>query len=115
MNTDVMQRYITEGNAVLERMEAESLRANALSQELLMTLIRHNQDTAYGRKYSFREIQSYADYAARVPLSSYEDYEPYVERMLCLNKEKLLTADKVVYFAHTSGTTGTSKMIPCTR
>lgn len=115
MNTDVMQRYIAEGNAVLERMEAESLRANALSQELLMTLIRHNQDTAYGRKHGFSEIQTYADYAAKVPLSSYEDYEPYIEKMLCFNEKNLLTADRVVFFAHTSGSTGASKMIPCTQ
>ena len=78
-------------------------------------LVRENQDTEYGRKYGFRNIHSYADYAARVPLSSYEDYEPYIERMLCFNQKGLLTADEVVYYAHTSGTTGTSKMIPCTR
>ena len=115
MNTDVMQRYIAEGNAVLERMEAASLRANEASQELLMRLVRHNQDTAYGRKYGFKEIHSYADYATKVPLSSYEDYEPYIEQMLYFNRNNLLTADKVVYFAHTSGTTGVSKMIPCTQ
>jgi len=115
MNTDVMQRYIAEGNAVLERMEAASQQANAVSRDLLMRLIRHNQDTAYGRKYGFNEILSYADYAKKVPLSTYEDYEPYIEEMLCFNKENLLTADRVVFFAHTSGTTGASKMIPCTQ
>ncbi|MBQ2264702.1 MAG: GH3 auxin-responsive promoter family protein, partial [Oscillospiraceae bacterium] len=31
----------------------------------------------YGRKYGFSGIRSYADFAERVPLSVYEDYEPY--------------------------------------
>ena len=115
MSMDVMQRYIADGLRVLERMEEESLRANACSRELLMRLVRDNQDTEYGRKYGFREIRSYADYAARVPISCYEDYEPYIERMLCFNQKDLITADKVVYYAHTSGTTGASKMIPCTQ
>ena len=115
MNRDVMQRYMDEGVRALERMERNSLRGSAISQELLMRLVRENQDTEYGRKYGFREIHSYADYARKVPISDYEDYEPYIERMLCFNERDLLTADEVVYYAHTSGTSGASKMIPCTR
>ena len=115
MSTEVMQRYIADGIAVLERMEQASLHGNEISHKLLMQLVRDNQDTEYGRKYAFREIRSYADYAAKVPLSDYEDYEPYIERMLCFNQRNLITADEVVYYAHTSGTTGASKMIPCTQ
>ena len=115
MSTDVMQRYIADGLAVLDRMEQASLHGSKISYELLMQLVRDNQDTEYGRKCGFREIRSYADFAAKVPLSNYEDYEPYIERMLCFNQKNLITADEVVYYAHTSGTTGASKMIPCTR
>ena len=85
MSTEVMQRYIADGIAVLERMEQASLHGNEISHKLLMQLVRDNQDTEYGRKYGFREIRSYADYAAKVPLSDYEDYDPYIERMLCFN------------------------------
>jgi len=111
----VIQRYISDGIKVLNRMEKDSRRGNALSHELLMSLIRKNENTEYGKKYGFGEINSYEDYAARVPLSSYDDYEPYIERMLCFNQKNLLTTDEVVYYSHTSGTTGASKMIPCTR
>lgn len=115
MSNDVIQRYIAEGIRALEHMAESSRRGNEISQELLMRLIRDNQDTEYGRKYGFREIHSYADYAAKVPFSSYEDYEPYIDRMLRYGQKNLITADEVVYYAHTSGTTGASKMIPCTR
>ena len=96
-------------------MEEASRCGNAISQELLMQLIRKNQDTAYGQKYGFREIRSYADYAAKVPFSSFEDYEPYINRMFYFGQKNMLTTEDVVYFAHTSGTSGASKMIPCTR
>lgn len=112
---DIMQKYISDGKRVLERMEQDSLRGSAVSHELLMRLIRENENTEYGKKHGFGEIRSYADYAAKVPLSSYEDYEPLIERMICFNQKNLLTADDVVYYAHTSGTTGASKMIPCTQ
>ena len=100
---------------MLERIEEESQHANELSKELLMRLMRDNQATEYGIKYGFREIHSYADYAAKVPFSSYEDYEPYIERMLCFNQKNLISASETVYYAHTSGTSGASKMIPCSQ
>ena len=75
MSNHVMQSYITRGIRALERMEQASLRGNAVSQETLFRLIRTNEDTEYGRRFGFREIRSYADFAARVPLTEYEDYE----------------------------------------
>ena len=115
MSTDVLRDYIAAGIKALDRMEGASKHGKAISMETLMRLIRENEDTEYGKKYGFREIRSYADYAAKVPLSTYEDYEPYIERMLCFGQHHLITADKAVYYAHTSGTSGASKMIPCTR
>lgn len=115
MNTNVLQDYIDHGKKALDQMEASSRNAKAISQETLMRLIRENENTEYGEKYGFQEIRSYEDYAAKVPLSTYEDYEPYIERMLCFGQNNLITANQVVYYAHTSGTSGASKMIPCTQ
>ena len=115
MNTNVLQDYIAHGMTALDQMETASRHAGEVSMETLARLIRKNENTEYGKKYGFREIRSYADYAARVPFSAYEDYEPYIERMLCFGQDNLITADKVVYYAHTSATSGASKMIPCTR
>ena len=115
MRKDVMQRYIAAGIRAQEEMESSSRNGNAVSLETLLNLIRENENTEYGRKYGFREIHSYADYAARVPFSGYEDYEPYIVRMLCLGEKNLLTAEDPVYYAYTSGTSGASKSIPCSR
>ena len=115
MKTNVLQDYIAHGMTALDQMETASRHAGEVSMETLTRLIRKNENTECGKKYGFREIRSYADYAARVPFSAYEDYEPYIERMLCFGQDNLITADKVVYYAHTSATSGASKMIPCTR
>ena len=115
MNDETMKQYIAEGNRALKRMEDSSRQGKSISTETLMRLIRENEDTEYGKRYGFRNIRSYADYAERVPFSVYEDYEPYIERMVCLGQKNLITADEVVYYAHTSGTSGVSKMIPCTQ
>ena len=41
---DIMQKYIEDGTRVLDRMEQDSLCANTVSHELLMELVRKNQD-----------------------------------------------------------------------
>ena len=115
MNRQGMDKFISGGLAALEKMEQASLRAPQISLETLMRVIRENEDTEYGRKYDFRSIHSYADYAGKVPFSEYEDYEPYLERMITFGTKNLITASDIQFFAHTSGTSGASKMIPRTQ
>ena len=115
MKNDILRKYIDDGLNALDRIEQASLRGNALSLETLMRVIRENENTEYGKKYGFREIRSYEDYARLVPFSEYSDYEPYIERMVCFGEKDLLTARDVVYFAHTSGSSGSPKMIPRTQ
>ena len=50
----------------------------------------------------------------RLPTTSYADYVPYVER-IAAGEQNVLTAEPVIYFSTTSGTTGPPKMIPVTR
>ena len=115
MSREVIDKYIAGGLSALHRMEQASLHAPEVSLETLKRLIRQNEDTEYGRKYDFRSIHSYEDYARKVPLSEYSDYEPYIERMVRFGDKKLITASDILYFAHTSGTSGASKMIPRTK
>ena len=115
MKTQGMEKNVAEGLAALERMEQASLSAPQIGLDTLMSLIRANENTEYGKKYGFRDIHSYADYARKVPFSEYKDYEPYIERMLVFGEKNLITASDVLYYAHTSGTSGASKMIPRTQ
>lgn len=80
-------------------------------QRLLRTVLKQNKATRFGREHHFAEIRTPEDYAARVPIQSYEDLRPYIERQEEQKTPELLAAQPVMY-ARTSGTTGKPKYIP---
>lgn len=71
-----------------------------------------SKNTEYGRKYGFADIHNVRDYQKKVPLSTYDAYQPYVDRMVETGEQNLLTGNKVDYFSKTSGTIRVMKMIP---
>jgi hypothetical protein len=98
------------------------LRANAIEQwmehpietqrEVLQHLITEGQYTEFGRKYSFNKTFRIRDFKAAVPIHSYEDLHPYIERMM-QGEENVLWNTPVEWFAKSSGTTNDrSKFIP---
>ena len=98
----------------LHALDESTVNACAVNRELLRTILLDNRDTEYGRKFHFSEIRDTEDYRSKVPLTSYDDYEAYIERMTEHGEENLLTAYPVVYYASTSGTSGSPKKIPVT-
>ena len=84
--------------------------------ETLKTIIEENADTEYGRRFGFSSIASPEDYQSRVPLTIYDDYGAYMERIEAGEKGVLFSSDyKILSFCHTSGTTGfTGKLISIT-
>lgn len=50
-----------------------------------------------------------------MPITSFKDYEPYIDRMIENNEEQILTSTPLIGYAHTSGTTGKQKYIPLTQ
>ena len=84
-----------------------------VQEKYLYRLLDINKNTVYGKRYSFEKIKSYEDFARLVPLTVYEDYEPYICAM-AEGEEKVLTADKIRLFELTSGSSGGKKMIPYT-
>lgn len=79
----------------------------------LFDLLRRNCDTIYGRKFRFADIHDYNAFAEIVPLTKYEDYEPYID-MICRGEKAVLTAEDVLLMELTSGSSGGRKMIPYT-
>eukprot|EP01094_Clydonella_sp_ATCC50884_P023483 TRINITY_DN5642_c0_g1_i1.p1 TRINITY_DN5642_c0_g1~~TRINITY_DN5642_c0_g1_i1.p1 ORF type:complete len:640 (+),score=201.96 TRINITY_DN5642_c0_g1_i1:297-2216(+) len=81
----------------------------------LMRLLRSLEETARGRELGLGAIHSVEDFCARVPLTTYAEYEGYVERVAEAGEANVLSPDPVIYFATSSGTTGKRKMLPVTR
>ena len=87
-------------------------KGKALSEKMLLKIIRKNKNTEYGKKYGFSDIHSIEDFRNRVPFSTYDDYKEYVDQMRLQGKQNLITSTKITKFATTSGTTGNTKFIP---
>ena len=84
----------------------------AVNEALLMEILRDCKDTEYGRKYNFADIHSIEDYQRMVPVSTYQDYEDYIQRTIHNNEENLLTAYPFELFCQSSGTLGKPKILP---
>ncbi|MDD2680954.1 MAG: GH3 auxin-responsive promoter family protein [Patescibacteria group bacterium] len=75
-------------------------------------LIKQGRRTEWGKKYNYNNIQNPGDFQVAVPISTYEDIQPYIERLL-RGENYLLWPEKIKYFSKSSGTTGSkSKYIP---
>jgi len=86
-----------------------------MQKDIFSRLLEKASNTEWGRKYRYASITSVKDYRERVPLQSYEDLMPYVERM-GRGETDLLWPGKIKWFAKSSGTTSSkSKFIPMSR
>ena len=86
--------------------------ARHLQLKVLKRLVSAASGTAYGTAHGFSDIRSYADFAAKVPVNSYEELKGDIEKMR-LGAADLLWPGKVRYYARSSGTTSDrSKFIP---
>ena len=83
-----------------------------VQHELLLKLVDMAVYTEVGRRYHFEEITNYEQFARQVPLSSYEDLAPLIQR--CREGEQqLFWPTPIKWFAKSSGTTNAkSKFIP---
>ncbi|QSE98294.1 GH3 auxin-responsive promoter family protein [Fulvivirga lutea] len=80
--------------------------------ELFRKLIDQAKNTDFGKKYDFKSISNYKQYQERVPLHSYEQLFPYIERLM-RGEQNVLWPSEVKWFAKSSGTTNArSKFIP---
>lgn len=85
-----------------------------VQDELLKRLLATAQSTEFGVKYGFDDLINYDDYKNRVPVHTYEQIYPYIERLM-RGEQNILWPSEVKWFAKSSGTTNArSKFIPVT-
>ena len=85
---------------------------NEVQEELLMNLIRRAENTVIGAQYEFSSINSYTTFSERVPVSTYEDLQPLIERTR-QGEQNVFWDAPIKWFAKSSGTTNAkSKFIP---
>ena len=77
-------------------------------------LLARGRHTVWGNQYGYSSVTTHEQFAGNVPLQSYEELMPWVERLRAGEKD-LLWPGEVKWFAKSSGTTSSkSKFIPIT-
>jgi hypothetical protein len=95
------------------RFEGSTFDATAAQRTKLLSIVKANRDTAYGKAHGFSSIQDVDDYQRNVPINTHESLAPYID-LMADGKPNILTAEAPLMFALTSGTTGKAKLIPVT-
>ncbi len=86
-------------------------------KKVLKKIISRNKNCELGKKLGLGSIDlsnpNFIDeYRAKVPLSTYADYEPYVDRMMNNGEKGLMYKGINVQYASSSGSVGKPKMLP---
>lgn len=83
-----------------------------VQEEVLMNLLRSSEETVIGKQYDFESIKNYNTFSERVPVSTYEQLEPLIERTR-KGEQNVFWPQQIKWFAKSSGTTNAkSKFIP---
>ena len=100
---------------VYGRFLAATAKAAKVQEQVLLEKIRRNANSDFGRDFRFDQIRSVDDFRRRVPIMSYEEHRPYIERVKAGHTQAMFGGrQRVRMFALTSGTSDQPKFIPVT-
>jgi hypothetical protein len=91
-----------------------SLRRSAqVQRRVLLRQLRAHGDSEFGRRYGFGAMRTVDDFRRGMPITTYDDYAPYVERVRHGDTGAMFgRRTRLLMFAMTSGTTHRPKYIP---
>ena len=100
--------------AVSRWSRIEYMRANSakFQENALAKILYESGSCSYLQELGINRKSKRSDFLNRVPLTSYEDLEPFIQRMIA-GERSLLSSGQVKWYAKSSGTEGAkSKFIP---
>lgn len=99
----------------LKEIDLYSSQPGEIQQRVLMRLLSRASQTEWGKKYDYKTIRNYDDFKNRLPIQTYEEVKPYVERLRA-GEQNLLWPSDICWFAKSSGTTNDkSKFLPVSK
>ncbi|MEK6797621.1 MAG: GH3 auxin-responsive promoter family protein [Planctomycetota bacterium] len=105
----------THARGLLGRYLGCAKKAAKTQNAVLRAILTANADSDFGRGHGFAGIRRYDQFAHQVPIQTYDDLRPLVNRTLHGDFGALLGAgQRVVMFAKTSGSTDVPKYVPVT-
>lgn len=99
----------------LPRIQAQREQPMEFQIQVFENLIYTAKDTVWGKMYDFASINTITDFQNRVPISTYEEIFPYIERVM-KGEQNVLWSSSIKWFSKSSGTTNSrSKYIPVSK
>ncbi|MEQ8426023.1 MAG: GH3 auxin-responsive promoter family protein, partial [Cyclobacteriaceae bacterium] len=96
----------------MHQMELFMKYPHEVQDEVLKKNLHYARGTEFGKKYAFDELVNYEDFKQRVPIYTYEQIFPYIDRAMRV-EQNVLWPSEIKWFAKSSGTTNArSKFIP---
>ena len=106
---------VVMGKYVFKQFNGYTSHAMETQEAILKMIMERNKDCELGRKYDFANIHSIREFQDKVPISTFEDYAPLIDRMVENNEENIITGDKVIRYCASSGSVGKPKLQPKTK
>lgn len=88
--------------------------AEATQALLLQKMVTSGVRSAFGQEHDLASVRDLSGFRKRVPLRGYEDFRPYIERLVA-GEKNVLCGSEVFKYISSSGSTGAAKIIPVTR
>jgi hypothetical protein len=82
-------------------------------EEILRRFLRRNADSEYGRRYGYPRIRTVKDFQSAVPIVTYGDLEPWIEKVR-QGQPQVFTTEPVLFMEKSSGSSSAAKYIPYT-
>ena len=86
---------------VLREFQRGVLSPEPTQRALLERFVQNGRETLFGRDHHFGQINNYADFVRNVPIRTYDDFVPYIER-LRRGEDYILWNEKVKWFARSA-------------
>jgi len=96
------------------RFRRAAANVEAEQRKMLQAYLQRNAATDFGKTHRFASLASWEEFNEAVPVRTYEDFRPWIER-IADGESEVLTADEVKMLEPSSGSSGAEKWVPYTK
>ena len=100
------------GDVTLAEVNRATKKPMEAQEKTLKKILKKNKNCELGKKFNFENIKSIEDYQKMVPLSTYDDYAPYVDRIIHNKEKNVMFTGWNVRYCSSSGSVGKPKILP---
>ena len=112
--SSVPPAFLTETRRALARQRAACHDAHPSSDAVFRDILDQSEGTYFAKRHGLATVRTLRDWKRAVPVHSYSDLRPYVDKLLD-GDANVLTRSEPYALLRTSGSSGQPKLIPTTR